>query len=107
MQFHRFRLTTRWLMVAVAVIAIVLAGQRTWRRWTYLRAKAALYAERERRAREGWIHHRGMAYSLPEPQSVEKLAETKQRFECAARRPWEAIPADLVEDQGLSVSPAR
>jgi hypothetical protein len=105
MQFHRFHLTMRWLMVVVAVIATVLGAERMWRRWTYLRAQAAYYAEAERRVRYGWVHPKGVAYMLPNPQEAGRMAERKQRFERAAWRPWEAIPIDLAEPQPMYGTP--
>jgi hypothetical protein len=105
MQCRRSHLTMRWLMVAVAVIAAILGVERMGRRWAYLRAKAAYYAEAERRVRHGWVHPKGLAYMAADPQEADRMAARKRQFERAAWRPWEAIPIDLAEPQSMYGTP--
>jgi hypothetical protein len=99
------RMTTRRIMVVVAVVALILCGEILWRRRvTYQRRASinAIYARQFREAFESrslvvFAKHHGPEYAAT-PTLRLKWAEYHEtlarKYQRAASRPWEAVPAN-------------
>lgn len=110
MRFPRFRLTLRRLMIAVAAVAISIAGgieaNRLWRLRDDYRASAAYHAKRENEERKtlsviATIRNEGLE-ELPRMPVIEEVAHLrvehhanlKQKYQRAATRPWQSVQPD-------------
>lgn len=121
------RMTTRWLMAAVAIIAVLLFGVVLGRRSWDLRSRAEQHAQEEMRAREyateaehvkvGAYYPNGahVIYEYPNPNAAversrylaeaEYHAQLKRKYRRAMSRPWFAVPPDPPDPAPLP--PAR
>lgn len=101
MRLSRVRFTVRWIMVAVAVVALVMAP---YRRWAYCRIQAGRHEQRWQ-SLHGWVLKCGGCLCwfadgksgsdwLREGIRHHKMAEA---YEDAACRPWLPLPAELAE----------
>ena len=101
------RLTTRRLMVLVAVVALITGTFVTWQRQRRYRELAVEYARRERsgRALRKWIAAdrvpaRGarsvgiLIDGIPIDVKLERTARLRAEYERAARYPWLPVPPD-------------
>jgi hypothetical protein len=99
MLIPRFRFRVRTLLLLVALVAVSTGGSRIYRRWVYLRERAACYADVEKKCRFGFLYPNGLAYIPAQPRAADEAAEKRRRCELAAWRPWQAIPSDLIESR--------
>jgi hypothetical protein len=97
---RRPRLTTRRLMILVALVAVLLAAERVFRQSMHYLQKAEDHALRSDR----WVR----SYTYPEapftncmgPHGRDKLLlanyhdQLKQKYEYAACHPWASLPPD-------------
>ena len=99
MLIPRFRLRIRTLLLLVAVVAASIGGSQMYRRWAYLRERAAHFAEVEKMCRFGFLYPNGKAYVPVQPRAADEAAEKRRQCERAAWRPWQAIPSELIESR--------
>jgi hypothetical protein len=101
------RFTVRRMLVAVALLASLLAGERLWQRSVFYRKQAAVCAFFEMQ-----LHHYAAQYEKePWDGPIEELRESirmnrsdaqrfgnlKEIYARVARRPWESLPAGTPE----------
>jgi hypothetical protein len=99
----RLRFRIRTLLLLVAVVAASIGGSQMYRRWVYLRERAAYYADVEKKCRFGFLYPNGLAYISVQPRAADEAAEKRRRCELAVWRPWQAIPSDLIESRSSDI----
>jgi hypothetical protein len=99
MLIPRLRLRLRTLLLLVAEVAVSIGGSQMYRRWVYLRERAAFYADVDKKCRFGFLYPNGKMYISAQPRAADEAAEKRRRCEHAAWRPWQAIPSDLIESR--------
>ena len=99
----RLRFTVRWLMVAVAVMALVMGAELTRRRWTHRRMMARHYTVSEHSYRDqakeiaAEISHGRQDLDLALERRLwmaDRAAQFRRRWERGAARPWESLRPD-------------
>jgi hypothetical protein len=102
MKCPRPRFTVRWMMVAVAMVAVLLGGELMRRRraaclerlaWLAKHEKilAASKPEEEREIASLYLKH-GKQMGVEE--ALEEIARQRRRYEYAASHPWLPVPPD-------------
>jgi hypothetical protein len=98
-------MTTRRIMVVVAVVALILCGENLWRRRVTYQRRASINAIYARQFRETFekqslvvfAKHHGPEFAGT-PALRLKWAEYHEsrarKYQHAASRPWETVPAD-------------
>ena len=103
----QFRFTVRWMMVAVAIVAVLLESWIVWRRFTFHRHQAVLTARTEAGLRRSMIRYSpaqlltgGTSLDFEDgkpsvPMTLEncermlaRMEQVKRHHEYAARHPW-------------------
>jgi hypothetical protein len=124
MRLPRVRFTVRWMMLAVAVAAVVIGGTVIARRQRVYRVRAAFHAQQEQVAAKRWRHwsqaevrlsrppgDRNPPRSDQEPQIVVEMvdysrnraayhARLRVKYERLARYPWLTIAPDPPSPDG-------
>jgi hypothetical protein len=113
----RVRLTVRWLMIAVAIVALIVFCEQTRRRWLDYRARYEDYEFFAREMRASAEHPRlglcGMGGQLGERELAELLLEEAEsslryaayfdamraKYDAAMRRPWLPVAPDPPEPE--------
>ncbi|MDR3633591.1 MAG: hypothetical protein P4L84_07125 [Isosphaeraceae bacterium] len=97
MRWPRFRVRT--MMVAVALVGLVIAGERFWRRSQFYRKQAALCAFFE--CQHLWYANPENVLIIPGDDYDDRQAQIdeaskyrvlKEQYRRISRRPWEALP---------------
>ena len=103
MGLPRVRFTVRWLMAAVAVVALVMGAELTRRRWAHRQQMARHYARAERTYRD---QAREIADEIDRGRSdldlalerrlwmADRAAQFRRKWERGAARPWESEPSE-------------
>ena len=103
MRLSRPRITLRWLMLAVAIVALAIGTEMTRQRWIHRQGIVRHYANAERSYREEAKRiaaaiaggRRDLDLALKRRLwMAERAAQLRQRWERGAMRPWESLPPD-------------
>jgi hypothetical protein len=99
----RLRLSIRWLMAAVAAVALLMGAELTRRRWAHRQRMGRHYALAERNYREqaqeiaAEIAHRRRDLDLALERRLwmaDRAAQFRRKWERGAVRPWESEPPE-------------
>jgi hypothetical protein len=97
MRLPRLRFTLRWMMMAVAGVAILISGHRAWRRQVYCSGWAAIWALNEeskrREAENARRAHQERLAAACEAEAA-RFAGLRSKYERTAVRFWEPVPKD-------------
>jgi hypothetical protein len=103
MRLSRPRITVRWLMVAVAIVALGIGAELTRRRWVHRQRMLWHYTNAERTYRD---EAKKIAAAIGRGRCdldlalerrlwmAKRAAQLRENCERGASRPWESLPPD-------------